>query len=150
MKISKKAIVTLCIIVPILAIVLWYYQKPNFSKYHSYAVVFHDEDLETYIDIPLTDEQFQKIAQGYINEKTLHQDTIFERVWMAGYKIKLYKTKDMSGEYDVMWTGGLGDNADACLWINDKCFNFNTSRPINNADKIIFELIKQYESEREL
>lgn len=143
MKISKKTVKTLCIIIPLLAIVLWFTQKPIFFIYHSYAIETENGD------IPLTDEQFQQIAQGYLNEKTLRIGTVFDRVWQAGYTIKLYKTKDMSGKYDIMMTGGKGDESDVCLWINDKCFPFDTHYPINIANEIIAEAIEQYESEQE-
>lgn len=141
MKISKKTVVALCIIVPILELVLWHNQKPNFSKYHSYAV----ETKSGYI--PLTDEQFQQIAQSYISEETLHY------VWFghngpAGNKLILFKSDDMSGNCVTMYTGGLG--AVSSLYLGNRCFEFDSSKPINIAEKIIAEAFKQYESEQEL
>lgn len=73
MKISQKTVVALCIIVPILTLVLisWFNQKPNFSRYHSYAVLNYDKDLLEFYEIPLTGEQFQQIVDIYSNDETL-------------------------------------------------------------------------------
>ncbi|MCM1023416.1 MAG: hypothetical protein NC395_05080 [Prevotella sp.] len=155
MKISKKAIVTLCIIVPILALVLfcilWFNQKPDFSKYNSYAVVTDNGD------IPLTDGQFRQVVQAYKNDGTLQIRGVLERMLeesnKAGYKIKLYKTADMAGNYDTMYTGnsGIGDGSlTMCLWINDTCFMFENSKTGMNVLNTVKEAIAQSESEREL
>ena len=132
MKVSKKTAAALCIIVPILALVLfcafWLNQKPNFSKYHSYAV-------ETESDcIPLTDEQFDQVVQLYKNDETLQiasAERLFGNVYKTGYQIRLYRSDDMTGFYDIMYTGnsGKGDGSTTmCLWINNKCFMFENSK----------------------
>lgn len=149
MKIIKKAVVTLCIIVPILAVVLycicWLNQKPIFSKYHSYAVITDNGD------IPLTDEQFQRIVDVYKNDKTLYYEW-FES-FHAGYSIRLYKTKDMSGEYDYMTTGNIEDrflNIGGKTWDWDKAWGYDKQDTARQVDAIIEEAIDQYESEQEL
>ena len=141
MKISKKTVITLCIIVPILALVLWLNQKPNFSKYHSYAV----ETESGYI--PLTDEQFQQIAQSYISDDTL------EYCWSSklgpgGHKLILFKSYDMSGNCVNMYTG-VSDPM-PYLYIGNRSFFFDSGKPIDVAEQIIKEAIEQYESEQEL
>ena len=156
MKIRKKTVVTFCIIIPILAIVLYVFflftQKPDFSKYHSYEVItLHD-------DIPLTDEQFQRIVNVYENDETLHFVTSAPS---AGYLIKLYETDDMSGEYDIMSTGG--DRGDGSLYlIIDRGKNNNpqyklweyknpdTMKHVKAIIKEAEEAIDQSESEQEL
>ncbi|MBP1548509.1 MAG: hypothetical protein J6A05_00765, partial [Oscillospiraceae bacterium] len=97
MKTSRKIRVSFCIIVPILilvvACILYFNQKPNFSAYHSYSVN----------GIPITDEDFQRIVEVYENDKTLSNEWI--EAFFAGYSIRLYRTDDMSGVYDYMTTG---------------------------------------------
>ncbi len=141
MKISKKAITALCIIVSILAIalfcILWFNQKPNFSKYHSYAVVT-DNGI-----VPLTDEQFQQITQSYISEDLQH-------CWLAhesGYRLILYKSNDMSGNCVNMYTGVTYPVSYLC--IGNRCFVFDGNAP-DFAEQIIKEAIEQYESEQEV
>ncbi len=143
MKISKKLAGDLCIIVSIilivLGIVLWFNQKPNFSKYHSYAVVTDNGN------IPLTDEQFQQIAQSYICEDT------WEYRWEVhenGYQLFLYKSDDMSGDYVTMYTGVPYPMSYLC--IGNRCFIFDSSKPIDIAEQIIEEAIEQSESEQKL
>ncbi|MDE7289908.1 MAG: hypothetical protein K2N71_10470 [Oscillospiraceae bacterium] len=152
MKISKKTVAALCIIVPILALsafitwsILYVNQQPNFSKYHSYAV-----KIENGI-VPLTDEQFRQIAQGYINEETLRVRGLLEDAQRAGHVLYLYKSDDMSGEHDIMRTGAkAGTYAEICLFIDDRAFRFSSDRPINIVNEIIAEAINQSESEQEL
>ena len=141
MKISKKTVIALCIIVPILALVLWLNQKPNFSKYHSYAV----ETESGYI--PLTDEQFQQIAQSYISDDTL------EYCWSSklgpgGHKLILFKSYDMSGNCVNMYTGVTYPVS--YLYLGNRSFKFDSSKPIDVAEQIIEEAINQSESEQEL
>ena len=155
MKISKGLILDLCkiaaILILILCIVLWYNQKPNFSKYHSYAVAIYDKDLGDYKQIPLTDEQFQQIANGYVNEETLRVRGLLDDAQRNGFMLYLYKSDDMSGQPDAMWTDALaGTYAEMCLFINDRAFRFDRSKPINIANKIIKEAIEQSESEQEV
>lgn len=152
MKISKKAVAALCIIVPILSLVLlcvlWFNQKPNFSKYHSYAVVTDNGD------IPLTDEQFQPVVQAYKNDKTLQIASVerfLGNTYKTGYQIKLYKTENMTGNYDTMYTGnsGTGDGSlTMCLWLNNTCFMFENSKTGRNVLNIVREAINQPESEQ--
>lgn len=149
MKISKKAIVTLCIIVSILAIVLfcvlWFNQKPNFSKYHSYAVVTENGD------IPLTDGQFQKIAELYKNDETMYIATLFEDAHMEGYKLKLYKTADMSGNYLTVYTGSSAPITGIThLKMGNKAFGYDEGRDniARQIETIIAGAIEQYESEQ--
>lgn len=154
MKISRKAVVALCIIVPILTLVLlcvlWFNQKPNFSRYHSYAVITDNGD------IPLTDERFQQVVQSYKNDETLQiasVERLLGKVYKTGYQIKLYKSDDMTGFYDTMYTGnsGVGDGSTTmCLWINDKCFMFDNSKTGRYVLNTIREAIDQPESEQEL
>lgn len=146
MKISKKTVAALCIIVSILALItgfiLYTNQKPNFSKYHSYAVVTNNGD------IPLTGEQFQRIVDVYENDDTLQYD--WYDSCFAGCEIKLYKTKDISGEYDYMTTG---DIMDFYLVINDKAWKawtYNKQDTARQVNAIIEEAIEQYESEQEV
>ena len=141
MKISKKTVITLCIIVPILALVLWLNQKPNFSKYHSYAV----ETESGYI--PLTDEQFQQISQSYISEDTLEY-CWSSKIGPAGHKLILFKSYDMSGNCVTMYTG-VSDPM-PYLYIGNRSFFFDSGKPIDVAEQIIKEAIEQYESEQEL
>lgn len=116
--------------------------------YHSYAVVTENGD------IPLTDEQFQRIVDVYKNDETLYYEW-FEALG-GGYKIKLYKTKDMSGEYASMYTGGISD--DKFLEINKKIndewhkksWGYYKQDTARQVDAIIEEAIDQYESEQEL
>lgn len=145
MKISKKAVKALCIIVSILAIalfcVLWFNQKPNFSKYHSYAVVTDNGN------IPLTDEQFQQIVQSYMSDDTL------EYRWLSplgpsGHKLILFKSNDMSGNYVTMYTGVT--DAVPCLYVDNRSFIFDSSKPIDIIEQIIQEATDQPESEQEL
>lgn len=158
MKISKGLILNLCkiaaILILILCIVLWYNQKPNFSKYHSYVVALgYDKDLGDRRYIQLTDKQFQQIVDVYKNDKTLHYDKGSSGEYR--YNIRLYKTADMTDEYDVMCT--CGDNAnflrigridDFLLCIHWKTWRVeqDTARQVN---AIIREAIDQYESEQE-
>ena len=90
MKISKKTVIALSIIVPILALVLffvlWFNQKPNFSKYHSYAVIT-DNGI-----VSLNDEQFQQISQGYANEETIEYNWLKSGGYGSGHKLILYKS----------------------------------------------------------
>ena len=114
MKIDRKIIRKLHINVPGMLLVLvvlggflWLNQKPDFSEYHSYAVVgmyFKDYNGGK---VPLTEEQFQRITEVYKNDETLYYEW-FEPFW-DGYEIHLYKTTDMSGQFDIMYTGGLED-----------------------------------------
>ena len=101
MKTSRKIIVSFCIIAFILIFVvgciLYFNQKPNFSVYHSYSVN----------GIPITDEDFQRIVEVYENDKTLSYDWFGDL--SAGYHLRLYKTDDMSGKYDNMYTGDIID-----------------------------------------
>lgn len=154
MKISKKTLTALCIIVSILVLilfsVLWFNQKPNFSRYHSYAVITDNGD------IPLTDERFQQVVQSYKNDETLQiasVERLLGKVYKTGYQIKLYKSDDMTGFYDTMYTGnsGVGDGSTTmCLWINDKCFMFDNSKTGRYVLNTIREAIDQPESEQEL
>lgn len=141
MKISKGLILDLCrisaILILILCIVLWFNQKPNFSKYHSYAV----ETESGYI--PLTDEQFQQITQNYISEDLQH-------CWLAhktGHRLILYKSDDMSGNCVNMYTGVTYPISYLC--IDNRCFVFDGNAP-DVAEQIIEEAINQSESEQEL
>lgn len=143
MKISKKTAAALCIIVPIfaLALVLRFNQKPNFSKYHSYAVVTDNGN------IPLTDEQFQQIVQSYMSDDTL------EYRWLSplgpsGHKLILFKSNDMSGNYVTMYTGVT--DAVPCLYVNNRSFIFDSSKPIEIVEQIIQESTVRSESEQEL
>lgn len=145
MKISKKTVVAFCIIVPIFALilfsVLWFNQKPNFSKYHSYAVVTDNDN------IPLTDEQFQQIVQSYMSDDTL------EYRWLSplgpsGHKLILFKSNDMSGNYVTMYTGVT--DAVPCLYVDNRSFIFDSSKPIDIIEQIIQEATDQPESEQEL
>ena len=152
MKISKKTVIALCIIVPILALVLWLNQKPNFSKYHSYAVEIYDKDLGAYKEMPLTDEQFQRIVDVYKNDETLYYEW-FE-AFFVGYDIHLYKSKDMSGEYDYMTIGSIEDRF-LCIsgeirgktW--DKAWGYDKQDTARQVYAIIEEAIEQYESGQE-
>jgi|GEM_PF-2097775 len=143
MKISKKTAAALCIIVPIfaLALVLRFNQKPNFSKYHSYAVVTDNGN------IPLTDEQFQQIVQSYMSDDTL------EYRWLSplgpsGHKLILFNSNDMSGNYVTMYTGVT--DAVPCLYVNNRSFIFDSSKPIEIVEQIIQESTVRSESEQEL
>lgn len=151
MKISKKIVTTLCIIVPILALItgfiLYTNQKPNFSKYHSYAVVTGNGD------IPLTDEKFQRIVDVYKNDKTLYYDW-FDEARSYGYEIKLYKSTDMSGEYYSMTTGGtdglflrIRRKTNNGYW--KKAWEYFEKDTMIHVCSIIEEAIEQYESEQE-
>ena len=147
MKISKKIVTSLCIIVSILAIalfcILWFNQKPNFSKYHSYAVVT-DNGV-----VPLTDEQFQRIVDVYKNDETLYYEW-FE-AFFGGYDIHLYKTTDMSGEYDYMTTGNIEDRflkIRGKTWY--KSWGYDKQDTARQINAIIEEAINQSESEQEL
>ncbi len=112
MKINREMIRNICTNVfktllilgalVVLAGFLWVNQKPNFSKYHSYAIAGDGGN------VPLTDEQFQRIVEAYENDE-MHYMIFSDRV-CAGYEIYLYKTKDMSGQYDVLRTGDLQTN----------------------------------------
>lgn len=155
MKISKKIVVALCIIVSILAIallcVLWFNQKPNFSKYHSYAILTYDKDLLEFYEIPLTDEQFQQIVDIYTNDETLFYDYWNAKHYLHdGAYIKLYKTNDMSGRCVYMQTGYNDGKHEMCLWIGDKCFPFDNPDTATQVIDILREAFKQYESEQEL
>lgn len=145
MKISKGLILDLCriaaILVLILGIVLWFNQKPNFSKYHSYAV----ETESGYI--PLTDEQFQQIAQSYISDDTLEYCWL-SKLGSAGYKLILFKSDDMSGNCVTMYTGVPYPMSYLC--IGNRCFVFDGSKPIDIAEQIIEEAIERSESEQKL
>ena len=145
MKISKSLILDLCriaaILILILCIVLWFNQKPNFSKYHSYAV----ETESGYI--PLTDEQFQQISQSYISEDTLEY-CWSSKIGPAGHKLILFKSYDMSGNCVTMYTG-VSDPM-PYLYIGNRSFFFDSGKPIDVAEQIIKEAIEQYESEQEL
>lgn len=145
MKISKKAVKALCIIVSILILIfgvyLWDNQKPNFSKYHSYAV----ETESGYI--PLTDEQFQQISQSYISEDTLEY-CWSSKIGPAGHKLILFKSYDMSGNCVTMYTG-VSDPM-PYLYIGNRSFFFDSGKPIDIAEQIIKEAIEQYESEQEV
>lgn len=160
MKISKKTVVTLCIIITIitilsyvLIIVLWINQKPNFSKYHSYVVVLgYDKDLGNRY-VQLTDKQFQQIVDVYKNDKTLHYE--FEgSSGVHRYNIRLYKTADMTGKFDIMVT--CDDNSNflkierineflLCIFGKYWYIEQDTARQVN---AIIEEAIEQYESEQ--
>lgn len=136
MKTSRKMRVAFCIIVPILILVvgciLYFNQKPNFSAYHSYSVN----------GIPITDEDFQRIAEVYENDKTLSYDCFGELY--AGYNLILYKTDDMSGKYDTMYTGDIIDTSlvmDGKWWTY---YNQDTARQVN---AIIEEIIEKSEKE---
>lgn len=141
MKVSKKTVITLCIIVPILALVLFCVlrlnQKPNFSKYHSYAV----ETESGYV--PLTDEQFRQIAHSYINEDSLEYRWS-SKIGPAGHKLILFKSYDMSGNCVTMYTGV--NYPFSYLDIGNRSFVFDSSNPIDTAEQIIEEAIDQYES----
>lgn len=139
MKVSKKMAAALCIIVPILAIVLWSNQKPNFSKYHSYAV----ETESGYV--PLTDEQFRQIAQNYINEDSLEYSWS-SKIGPAGHKLILFKSYDMSGNCVTMYTGV--NYPFSYLDIGNRSFVFDSSNPIDAAEQTIEKAIEQYESEQ--
>lgn len=145
MKVSKKTVIALCIIVPILILVLscvlWLNQKPNFSKYHSYAV-----ETESGI-VPLTDEQFQQIVQSYMSDNTL------EYRWLSplgpsGHKLILFKSNDMSGNYITMYTGVA--DAVSCLYVDNRSFIFDSSKPIDIVEQIIKEANDQSESEQKV
>ncbi len=146
MKISKKTVIALSIIVPILALVLffvlWFNQKPNFSKYHSYAVIT-DNGI-----VSLNDEQFQQISQGYANEETIEYNWLKSGGYGSGHKLILYKSYDMSGNCVTMYTGVSYPVSE--MYLGGKCFVFDSSKPINIADEIIQEAIAQSESEREV
>lgn len=160
MKISKKTVVTLCIIITIITIlsyvlivVLWINQKPNFSKYHSYVVVLgYDKDLGNRY-VQLTDKQFQQIVDVYKNDKTLN----YEFEGFSGgermYDIRLYKTSDMTGKFDIMVT--CDDNSNflkierineflLCIFGSYWYIEQDTARQVN---AIIEEAIEQSESE---
>ena len=145
MKISKGLILDLCriaaILIFILCIVLWYNQKPNFSKYHSYAVVT-DNGI-----VPLTDEQFQQIAQSYIGEDTLEY-CWSSKIGPAGHKLILFKSYDMSGNCVTMYTGV--SYPIPYLYVGNRSFKFDSSKPIDVAEQIIEEVINQFESEQEV
>lgn len=82
-------------------LLLCYNPKPNFSKYHSYVVERFDGDR-----VPLSGEQFQRIIEAYGDDIDYMPDWAFEhRTPLEGYRIELYKTTDMSGECDIMYTG---------------------------------------------
>lgn len=137
MKISKGLILDLCrisaILILILCIVLWYNQKPNFSKYHSYAVVT-DNGI-----VPLTDEQFQQIAQSYISEDTLEY-RLSSKIGPAGHKLILFKSDDMSGNCVTMYTGV--SYPISYLYVGNRRFVFDSSKPIDVAEQIIEEAIE--------
>lgn len=162
MKISKKTVIKLCIIIPILAIVLWLLviflwinQKPNFSKYHSYVVQFYDKNLGDDRYIQLTDKQFQQIVDVYKNDKTLHYEFEGSPGGERMYNIRLYKTADMTGKCDFLETCDDNSNFLKISRINYFLLcNFgkywyierDTARQVN---AIIKEAIEQYESEQE-
>ncbi|MDE7293619.1 MAG: hypothetical protein K2N72_04260 [Oscillospiraceae bacterium] len=128
MKINREMIRKLRIIVPktllilvVLGGFLWFNQKPNFSKYHSYVVETFDGDK-----IQLTDEQFQRIIEAYGDDIKYMPDWAFEHgTPREGRRIELYKTTDMSGECDIMYTGVIffEDRDDRALVIGRKKFN---------------------------
>ena len=151
MKISRKKVVALCIIIPVIALVILlvlYFDKPHFSKYKSYSVITKNGD------IPLTDEQFQRIIQVYEND-TLHYGWFDS--FSGGGKIKLYKSGDMSGEYDLMVTGTIMDfylmigtprNDDSGIY-NWKAYYYDKQDTARQVFAIIDEAIAQYKSEQE-
>lgn len=145
MKISKKIVAALCIIVPVLALItgfiLYTNQKPNFSKYHSYAVVTDNGD------IPLTDEQFQQIVQSYMSDNTLEYRWL-SPIGPSGHKLILFKSNDMSGNYITMYTGVA--DAVSCLYVDNRSFIFDSSKPIDIVEQIIKETNDQSESEQEV
>lgn len=136
MKKHKKLKVTICIIVPILilvvACILYFNQKPNFSAYHSYSVD----------GIPITDEDFQRIVEVYENDKTLSYDWFGDL--SAGYHLRLYKTDDMSGKYDNMYTG---DIIDTYLEMDGKWWTYHNQDTARQVNAIIEEIIEKSEKE---
>lgn len=146
MKISKKAVVELCIIVPIAALIIGFIlyaaQQPNFSKYHSYTVVTDNGD------IPLTEEQFQRIVNVYENDE-LQYNWLSYDFTPRGWEIHLYETDDLRGDYVVMRTGNKGDEREFCIGVGDKVYSYKRGNNSNSVNEIIFEAIEQYESEQE-
>lgn len=109
MKIDRKIIRKLHINVPGMLLVLvvlggflWLNQKPDFSEYHSY--IAYDGSGRS---VSLTDEQFERITKVYENDETMYYEWFDTFSSESGYTIHLYKTTDMSGEYDIMLTGGV-------------------------------------------
>ena len=157
MKISRKKIVVLCIIIPIvvfLVLQIIYIQKPHFSKYKSYVVMTHSGE-----EIPITDEQFQKIVQVYENDKTLNLGHYpFSRDGQqGGYTLKLYKSIDLNGDFTYMYTGTNGKGGDPytmCLWIGNtseyKYYPYSNPQTGDNVMTIVREAISQYENEQEV
>lgn len=147
MKISKKTVVALCIIVSILALVAWFIlyvsQQPNFSKYHSYAVVTENGD------IALTDEQFQRVIDVYKNDK-LTYNWLSVDAFPLGWEIHLYETNDLSGDYVIMRTGNKGSSEEFCISVGDKYYFYEKGNNQNLVSEIIREAINQPESEQEL
>lgn len=155
MKINKKTVVTFCIIIPILAIalfcILWFNQKPNFSKYHSYALVTYDKDSLEFGEIPLTDEQFQQIVDIYTNDETLCYEYWNAKHYLHdGASIKLYKTNDLSGRCVYMQTGYNDGKHEMSLWIGDKCFPFDNPDTATQVIDILRKILRQSESEQKL
>ena len=150
MKISKGLILDLCriaaILMLILCIVLWFNQKPNFSKYHSYEVVTDNGD------IPLTDEQFQKIVELYKNDETMQMVVWNANTYCQGYHLRLYKTADRSGDYLTVYTGSSAPVTSVWLLMGNKWFRYDEGRGnvVGQIEAIIEEAIEQSESEREL
>lgn len=110
--------------------------------------MFFDEE------IPITDEQFQRIVDVYENDETLYYE-LFE-AFRDGFTIRLYKTKDMSGKYDIMWTGGresyvlkIDRQNNNGTW-SEKAWRYKNKDTMNQVTEFIFELIDQSESEQEL
>ena len=156
MKVSRKKTAALCIIIPMIALVIlflvWYlfFGKPDFSKYKSYSVVYDYRQKE----LQLTDEQFQRIIQVYEND-TLHYG-LYDS-FTGSYEMRLYKSNDMSGEYDLMETGSI---VDFCLLIgthkNDdsgvrdwKAYYYYKQDTTSQVCAIIREAIEEAESEQE-
>ena len=136
MKKHKKLKVTIYIIVPILilvvACILYFNQKPNFSVYHSYSVD----------GIPITDEDFQRIVDVYENDKTLSY--WWYDALPTGYDLRLYRMEDMSGECDYMCTG---DIIDMYLVMDGKSWAYDNQDTARQVNAIIEEIIEKSEKE---
>ncbi len=70
------------------------------------------------------------------------------KIGPAGHKLILFKSDDMSGNCVTMYTG-VSDPI-PYLYVGNRSFVFDSSKPIYVAEQIIEEAIEQYESEQKL